>query len=105
VTRRALRAPRDGIAWLRRNRASVAALVVASALPLSLRLVHMAEDGLPLQIFDIGGGLGDLGVELAVSLMLALAWRASFDRPAAVQAVAEAIRAIRMPCLKFPKAA
>jgi LysR family transcriptional regulator, hydrogen peroxide-inducible genes activator len=39
------------------------------------------------------------------SRKVALAWRASFDRPAAVEAVAEAIRGIRMPCLKFPKAA
>ena len=39
------------------------------------------------------------------SRIVALAWRASFDRPAAVEVLAEAIRGIKMPCLKFPKAA
>jgi LysR family hydrogen peroxide-inducible transcriptional activator len=36
---------------------------------------------------------------------VALAWRASFDRPAAVQVLAEAIRSIKMPCLKISRAA
>ena len=36
---------------------------------------------------------------------VALAWRASFDRPAAVQVLAEAIRAIKMPCLRMARAA
>ena len=35
------------------------------------------------------------------SRKVALAWRTSFDRPAAVGAIAEAIRGIRMPCLKM----
>ena len=39
------------------------------------------------------------------SRKVALAWRASFDRPAAVEVLGEAIRNIRMPCLKFAKAA
>ena len=38
------------------------------------------------------------------SLKVALAWRTSFDRPLAVQAVAEAIRGIKMPCLKMAPA-
>ena len=41
----------------------------------------------------------------APSRKVALAWRASFDRPAAVQVLAEAMRNIKMPCLRFPKAA
>jgi LysR family hydrogen peroxide-inducible transcriptional activator len=39
------------------------------------------------------------------SRKVALAWRASFDRPAAVAMLSESIRSIKMPCLKFPKAA
>jgi len=39
------------------------------------------------------------------SRKVALAWRASFDRPMAVEALACAIHAIRMPCLKMAKAA
>ena len=39
------------------------------------------------------------------SRKVALAWRASFDRPAAGEVLAEAIRGIRMPCLRFPKGA
>jgi len=41
----------------------------------------------------------------APSRKVALAWRTSFDRPLAIAALAEAIRAIRMPCLKMAKAA
>ncbi len=39
------------------------------------------------------------------SRKVALAWRASFDRPAAVEALAEAIQAIKMPCLRMLRAA
>jgi len=39
------------------------------------------------------------------SRKVALAWRASFDRPLAVDTLAEAIGAIRMPCLKMAAAA
>jgi LysR family hydrogen peroxide-inducible transcriptional activator len=39
------------------------------------------------------------------SRKVALAWRSSFDRPLAVEALAEAIRAIRLPCLRMAKAA
>jgi LysR family hydrogen peroxide-inducible transcriptional activator len=39
------------------------------------------------------------------SRKVALAWRTSFDRPAAVDALAQAIRAVKMPCLKIAKAA
>jgi LysR family hydrogen peroxide-inducible transcriptional activator len=39
------------------------------------------------------------------SRKVALAWRASFDRPAAVDLLAEAIRAVKMPCLRFARAA
>jgi len=39
------------------------------------------------------------------SRKVALAWRASFDRPAAVDALAEAIRAVKIPCIKVSKAA
>lgn len=39
------------------------------------------------------------------SRKVALAWRASFDRPMAVDALAAAIRDIKMPCLKIAKAA
>lgn len=39
------------------------------------------------------------------SRKVALAWRASFDRPLAVETLAAAIQAIRMPCLKMAKAA
>lgn len=39
------------------------------------------------------------------SRKVALAWRASFDRPAAVGLLAEAIRAVKMPCLRFARAA
>ena len=35
------------------------------------------------------------------SRKVALAWRASFDRPIAVDTLAQAIRAIKMPCLKM----
>jgi LysR family hydrogen peroxide-inducible transcriptional activator len=41
----------------------------------------------------------------APSRMVALAWRASFDRPAAVEALADAMRTIKLPCLKMAKAA
>jgi len=37
------------------------------------------------------------------SRKVALAWRTSFDRPLAVQTLAEAIQAIKMPCLKMAK--
>ncbi len=40
----------------------------------------------------------------APSRKVALAWRASFDRPVAVATLAEAIGAIRMPCLKMANA-
>jgi len=39
------------------------------------------------------------------SRKVALAWRTSFDRPLAVQTLAEAIRAVKMPCLRMTKAA
>ncbi|MGE5097443.1 MAG: LysR substrate-binding domain-containing protein [Betaproteobacteria bacterium] len=39
------------------------------------------------------------------SRKVALAWRASFDRPLVVETLAAAIQAIRMPCLKMAKAA
>ncbi|HET9580190.1 MAG TPA: LysR substrate-binding domain-containing protein [Usitatibacter sp.] len=39
------------------------------------------------------------------SRKVALAWRASFDRPIAVETLAAAIQAIRMPCLRMAKAA
>jgi LysR family hydrogen peroxide-inducible transcriptional activator len=39
------------------------------------------------------------------SRKVALAWRASFDRPLAVETLAAAIRAVKMPCLKMAQAA
>jgi LysR family transcriptional regulator, hydrogen peroxide-inducible genes activator len=39
------------------------------------------------------------------SRKVALAWRESFDRPAAVEAVAEAVNAIRIPSFRISKAA
>jgi LysR family transcriptional regulator, hydrogen peroxide-inducible genes activator len=39
------------------------------------------------------------------SRKVALAWRASFDRPLAVETLAAAIQAIRMPCLRMASAA
>jgi LysR family hydrogen peroxide-inducible transcriptional activator len=39
------------------------------------------------------------------SRKVALAWRTSFDRPAAVEALAESIRALKIPALKLSKAA
>ena len=39
------------------------------------------------------------------SRKVALAWRSSFDRPLAVEALANAIRGIKMPCLKMAAAA
>lgn len=36
---------------------------------------------------------------------VALAWRASFDRPAAIELLAESIGAMKMPCLRFVRAA
>jgi LysR family hydrogen peroxide-inducible transcriptional activator len=39
------------------------------------------------------------------SRKVALAWRTSFDRPAAVDAVADAIRALKIPAIKVAKAA
>jgi LysR family transcriptional regulator, hydrogen peroxide-inducible genes activator len=39
------------------------------------------------------------------SRKVAIAWRASFDRPAAVEAMAEAIRAVKLPSLRIAKAA
>ena len=38
------------------------------------------------------------------SRIVALAWRASFDRPMAVELLADAIRSIKMPCLKMAAA-
>ena len=35
------------------------------------------------------------------SRKVALAWRASFDRPLAVEALAEAVAAVKMPCLRL----
>ncbi|HUL97461.1 MAG TPA: hydrogen peroxide-inducible genes activator [Usitatibacter sp.] len=37
------------------------------------------------------------------SRKVALAWRASFDRPLAIETLAEAIAAVRMPCLRMAK--
>jgi LysR family hydrogen peroxide-inducible transcriptional activator len=39
------------------------------------------------------------------SRKVALAWRASFDRPMAVDTLAAAIRDIKMPCLKIARTA
>ena len=39
------------------------------------------------------------------SRKVALAWRASFDRPLAVETLAAAIQAVKMPCLRMTKAA
>jgi LysR family hydrogen peroxide-inducible transcriptional activator len=39
------------------------------------------------------------------SRKVALAWRASFDRPAAIELLAESIGAMKMPCLRFSRAA
>jgi LysR family transcriptional regulator, hydrogen peroxide-inducible genes activator len=39
------------------------------------------------------------------SRKVALAWRASFDRPAAIDLLAEAIRSVKMPCLRMSRAA
>jgi len=39
------------------------------------------------------------------SRKVALAWRASFDRPAAIELLAESIGAMKMPCLRFARAA
>jgi LysR family transcriptional regulator, hydrogen peroxide-inducible genes activator len=41
----------------------------------------------------------------APSRKVALAWRTSFDRPLAVEALAEAIQAVKMPCLRMARAA
>jgi LysR family hydrogen peroxide-inducible transcriptional activator len=39
------------------------------------------------------------------SRKVALAWRVSFDRPLAVEAVTAAILGVKMPCLRMSKAA
>jgi LysR family hydrogen peroxide-inducible transcriptional activator len=39
------------------------------------------------------------------SRKVAVAWRTSFDRPAAVEALAHAIRSVKLPCLKIAQAA
>ena len=39
------------------------------------------------------------------SRKVALAWRSGFDRPAAVDVLADSIRSVKMPCLKMSKAA
>jgi LysR family hydrogen peroxide-inducible transcriptional activator len=39
------------------------------------------------------------------SRKVALAWRASFDRPAAVELLADAIGSVKMPCLRMARAA
>jgi LysR family hydrogen peroxide-inducible transcriptional activator len=39
------------------------------------------------------------------SRKVALAWRASFDRPLAVETLASAIQAVKIPALKMAKAA
>ena len=39
------------------------------------------------------------------SRKVALAWRTSFDRPLAVRALADAIRSVKMPCLRMAAAA
>jgi LysR family hydrogen peroxide-inducible transcriptional activator len=39
------------------------------------------------------------------SRKVALAWRASFDRPAAIEVLADSLRTLKMPCLKVAKAA
>lgn len=41
----------------------------------------------------------------APSRKVALAWRSSFDRPLAVETLAEAIASVRMPCLRMARAA
>jgi phosphoglycerol transferase MdoB-like AlkP superfamily enzyme len=77
LARRVLRAPRDAALWTSRNRACVAALVLASCLPLSVRLMHMIEQDLAPRPVDLAGVVSDLGIGLSVSLLLALAWRTS----------------------------
>ena len=42
---------------------------------------------------------------LGLVVLVALAWRSSFDRPLAVETLAAAMRDIKMPCLKIAKAA
>jgi LysR family hydrogen peroxide-inducible transcriptional activator len=39
------------------------------------------------------------------SRKVALAWRASFDRPLAIETLTEAIRAVKIPCLRMARAA
>jgi LysR family hydrogen peroxide-inducible transcriptional activator len=39
------------------------------------------------------------------SRKVALAWRASFDRPLAIRALSEAIRSVKLPCLRMATAA
>jgi len=39
------------------------------------------------------------------SRKVALAWRASFDRPVAIEALAGAIQSVKMPCLRIAKSA
>ena len=41
----------------------------------------------------------------APSRKVALAWRTSFDRPAAIEVVAEAIRSVKLPGLRISRAA
>jgi hypothetical protein len=39
------------------------------------------------------------------SRKVALAWRTSFDRPLAIDALAGAVQSVKMPCLRIAKSA
>jgi len=75
---------------------------------------NMVASGLGVSVLPAGA----LGARYASKLLkvvpffspvpsrkVALAWRTSFDRPAAVEVLADSIRSVKMPCLKMSKAA
>jgi LysR family hydrogen peroxide-inducible transcriptional activator len=39
------------------------------------------------------------------SRKVAIAWRASFDRPLAIETLAEAVRSVKLPSIRMSKAA
>jgi len=63
------------LAW--RYRSGLLALALASLLPLSLRFLHMAENGYAFRAYDWAGVVGDLCIGAAAALLLAAAFRTS----------------------------
>jgi LysR family hydrogen peroxide-inducible transcriptional activator len=75
---------------------------------------HMVASGLGVSVLPASALTSRYASRLVTSIpfaspvpsrKVALAWRSSFDRPAAIDLLAEAVRSVKMPCLKIQKAA